>query len=203
MPTLRRDPNYSKELSGIINRLKTNCVIFSRTNIHVLDFDLENLNYEFIINLEVFLSSVYKNKINTVAKNIKRLKAITNTGLKLGWLKDNPFKNYKCKSEPSHRQFLTREELRAIQTLDLSEHENLVLVKDIFLFMAYTGISYSDVIRLTSSNITMVNGNEIIKINRTKTNEPCIVPLLPSAKELIEKYKDCRIMQDYRNFVAS
>src|SRR4051812_45270494 len=39
----------------------------------------------------------------------------------------------------------------------------------------------------------MVNGNEIIKINRQKTNEQSTVPLLPAAKELIDKYKDCEL----------
>jgi integrase len=56
--------------------------------------------------------------------------------------------------------------------------------------MSYTGISYSDIFRLKSSDITTVDGNDIIKFTREKTNELCIVPLLPSAKELINKYKD-------------
>jgi len=183
------NPNYSTNTIRHYKSFKNKMLHFLSHKYSLTDFDLKNLNFEFVIHFEKFLSNEYNNRVNTVTKNIKRLKAIINTGIKLGWLKDNPFKNYQCKSEPSQRQFLTREELMAVRLLDLGEDENLALVRDIFLFMAYTGISYSDLIRLKGSNVTVINGREFIQFKRRKTKELCTIPLLTVAKQLIEKYK--------------
>jgi hypothetical protein len=64
------------------------------------------------------------------------------------------------------------------------------IVKDTFLFMCYTGLSYSDLKILSQNDIqTSINGNKIIKISRKKTNEYCMIPIVSKTQQLINKYK--------------
>jgi hypothetical protein len=159
---IQNNPNYSEGRVRHYKSFKNKMVRFLGDKYFASDFKLENLNYEFIIEFESYLRNQYQNSVNTTTSNIKRLKAIVNTGIKLGWLKADPFKNYKCKFEPSSREFLTHEELRRIQALTLPDREKISLVRDIFLFMAYTGISFKDSRIVTDSNIIRVEGCEIL-----------------------------------------
>jgi integrase/recombinase XerD len=69
--------------------------------------------------------------------------------------------------------------------------ETYSIVKDGFLFMCYTGLSYSDLQQLKLENInSTINGNKIIKISRKKTNEYCMIPLVNRALQIIEKYSN-------------
>jgi integrase len=62
-------------------------------------------------------------------------------------------------------------------------------VKDIFLFSCYTGLSYSDVEKLTVSDIsTGIDGEKWVFTTRTKTDTATRVPLLPQALAILEKY---------------
>jgi site-specific recombinase XerD len=65
------------------------------------------------------------------------------------------------------------------------------LVRDAFLFMCYTGLSYSDLKNLNYNQIYQSIGKKrIIKLQRHKTDEHCMVPLMDKAEALISKYKE-------------
>ena len=69
--------------------------------------------------------------------------------------------------------------------------ERLAWVRDLFVFSCYTGLSYSDVMRLTLHNISIgIDGEHWIMTTRKKTNQSVRVPLLPKALEIIRRYKD-------------
>jgi hypothetical protein len=64
-------------------------------------------------------------------------------------------------------------------------------VRDVFLFCCFTGFAYQDVFRLTIDHlVTGIDGEKWIMKEREKTNNPERVPLLPIAKEIIDRYKD-------------
>jgi integrase len=61
----------------------------------------------------------------------------------------------------------------------------------VFLFSCYTGLAYVDAKKLSNSNIQKGIGGQLwININRTKTDSPTRLPLLPVALEIMNKYKD-------------
>ena len=63
--------------------------------------------------------------------------------------------------------------------------------RDIFIFCAFTGISYSDIKHLTYDNIqTSFDGKLWIKGRRKKTNTEYNIPILNIPKMILEKYKD-------------
>jgi site-specific recombinase XerD len=159
------------------------------------DILLPNLDYSFVIGFEDFLRShtpkIGQPKIgnNTAMKHIKRLRRMVTLAYRMEWIDRDPFINFKMKIEKKERGFLTKEELQSIEDL-LSSIERLVVVKDLFLFSCYTGISYSDIIELTSDNIvTGIDDNPWIMAKRIKTGTPFKIPLLPKAGILIEKYR--------------
>ena len=67
---------------------------------------------------------------------------------------------------------------------------NLNLVRDVFLFSAFTGISFSDLRNLTAKNLVQAeDGTWWIHSARQKTGTPFHVPLLELPLELIGKYR--------------
>lgn len=160
------------------------------------DIPLSNLEYSFIIDFEDFLRSYVpksgQSKIgnNTAMKHIKRLRRMVTLAYRMKWIERDPFVNFKMKIEKKERSFLTDYELLSIEDLS-SSIERLMVVKDLFVFSCYTGISYVDIVQLTENNIVIgIDGSPWIMANRVKTGAPFKIPLLPKAATLIDKYKD-------------
>ncbi|WP_242205852.1 site-specific integrase [Aestuariivivens insulae] len=123
-------------------------------------------------------------------KHIKRLRRMVTLAYQMEWIHRDPFVNFKIKIEKKEREFLTGDELQSIENLS-SKIERLMVVKDLFVFSCYTGISYSDIVRLTTVNIVKgIDGHPWISGKRTKTGTPFKIPLLPKASILIDKYKN-------------
>lgn len=162
----------------------------------VMDILLCKLDYGFVIGFENFLRSYIpksgQSKIgnNTAMKHIKRLRRMVTLAYRMEWIEKDPFINFRMKIEKKEREFLTSEELKSIEDLT-SNIERLIVVRDLFIFSCYTGISYSDIIKLTSDNIiTGIDDNPWIMSERVKTGTPFKIPLLSKAEILIDKYKE-------------
>jgi site-specific recombinase XerD len=154
------------------------------------DMELEYLNFAFISKFKVHLEQHYKNNPNTINKDITRLKAVLNYAIKLEWLSTNPFNSYRSTTVPTVKSVLNLDDINKIERYT-PKSETYNIVKDGFLFMCYTGLSYSDLQQLKKDNIqTTINGNKIIKISRKKTSEYCMIPLVSKALSIIEKYSN-------------
>lgn len=74
------------------------------------------------------------------------------------------------------------------------DNKRLEIVRDLFIFAAFTGLSYIDIKTLTADEIiTSADGAKWIKTRREKTKTPVIVKLLDIPLLIIEKYKLARI----------
>lgn len=160
------------------------------------DIYISELDYSFVIGFEDFLRSYVpklgQSKIgnNTAMKHIKRLRRMVTLAYRMEWLDRDPFINFKMKIEKKEREFLTSEELQRVEDLN-SSIERLVVVKDLFVFSCYTGISYSDIVELTRDNIVIgIDAKPWIMAVRVKTGTPFKIPLLHQAQVLVDKYKD-------------
>jgi site-specific recombinase XerD len=122
-------------------------------------------------------------------KDICRLKSVINFAVRLEWIKDNPFRSYRSTTISTVRTTLNFSEIKKIEECEVFS-ESMNIVKDGFLFMCYTGISYSDLRMLKKADIqTSINGGKIIKFSRKKTNEFCMIPIIDKAQRLIAKYQ--------------
>lgn len=64
------------------------------------------------------------------------------------------------------------------------------MVRDVFLFSCYTGLSFIDAWNLTKDNIGIgIDGNKWIFTARQKTKIASHIPLLPIAEDIIKKYE--------------
>ncbi len=172
------------------NTTKKHLTNFLQKNYKEKDIEINELNHEFITDFEFYLKSDCKCTAVSSAKYIKHLKKIVNHCLANKWLLTNPFMNYKLKAKAKERSFLTQRELDAIVQKYFSV-DRLRNVRDIFIFCCYTGLSYADVKKLKRTEIsTGVDGEQWIFTQRQKTDTASRIPLLPIAKQIIDKYQN-------------
>jgi len=154
------------------------------------DIYLSQLNHEFITEFEYYLKIENKCNHNSTAKYIKNLKKVVNLAYKNDWLSKDPFSNYSIHINEVKRDFLTSEELDAIENKEI-KLERLEIIRDAFVFACYTGLAYIDIASLTSESIGIgIDGLYWIMTYRVKTDTKTNIPLLPKALAIIEKYKD-------------
>ncbi len=160
------------------------------------DIYLIQLNYKFIADFENYIRTYRPRKArktcsnNGAMKHLERLMKITNLALKMEWLEKDPFRNFKLRYNRNERDYLTERELGLIEGTSFMTI-GLNRVKDVFLFSCYTGLSYIDIKELHPNQVLMgMDGNQMIHTKRAKTNESVKIPLLPRAKEILDKYKE-------------
>ena len=175
-----------KQYYTTLDRLK----IFLKTQYNCNDILLDKLDLTFIRRFEIFLKTEYGNQHNTVMKQLKELKRVIHFAMEMSYIDRDPFMQHKTAYKQGSRDFLTKDELQRIEALS-SRIKRLNQVRDVFLFVCYTGLSYSDLKALTSDNISKgIDGKNWIVYERKKTGVQARIPLLPMAQELIDKYKD-------------
>jgi site-specific recombinase XerD len=151
------------------------------------DLNITEVGYDFFSAYQSYLIQKRQNKPNTVAKHLARIRAVINHAIQIDWLKENPAKKYRIKTVPTARVVLNADEVNAISKLELTVNHNLEIARDLFVFMAQTGLSYSDLRELNKSHVE--SEYRLIRITRKKSKENCIIPVLPSARELLKKYE--------------
>jgi site-specific recombinase XerD len=175
-----------KHYKSVKNKLSK----FMTSQLGIKDTTLDQLTYNYIYKFKIYIEDEFKNHINTSNREIIRIKTVINWAIKMDWIKDNPFKNYKGKTIPTVKSILNFEDIGLIEEYE-SKSEPKNVVKDLFLFMSYTGLSYGDLNALTKNDIQLsINGNKIIKISRKKTREYCMIPLISKAEAIINKYNN-------------
>ncbi|WP_295793744.1 site-specific integrase [Mucilaginibacter sp.] len=160
------------------------------------DIYLHQLDYKFVKDFEVFLRN-HKPKDhqqplnnNGVMKHIIRLKKMVNLALNLQWITNDPFATYKLKILKVNREQLSEKELSDMEGKKLAI-ARLDMVRDMFVFSCYTGLSYVDMINLTPAHIIAgSDGERWVRTCREKTLIPVNVPLLPPALKILDKYED-------------
>jgi site-specific recombinase XerD len=154
------------------------------------DFEIEQLDYDFISQYEFWLKSVRKCSHNTTMKYLANFKKIVLICIKHGWLKRDPFHAFKMTKRDVDREALTDIELKKIRDKDFG-NGRLSQVRDIFLFCCYTGLAYADVHKLRRMEIIEgMDGGKWIITTRKKTDSSSRIPILPVAQEIMDKYQD-------------
>ncbi|MBX0291707.1 phage integrase SAM-like domain-containing protein [Hymenobacter sp. HSC-4F20] len=90
-----------------------------------------------------------------------------------------------------HPVTLTLEELEAIRRLPLQQAPRLEKVRDLFLLQTWTGLRFSDVVRLAPEHIKSTKNGHRVRIDINKTGDYSDIPLFPVAAEMLAKYDGC------------
>lgn len=160
------------------------------------DIYLKQINYGFITEFEHFLRN-YKPKRdrksptnNGVMKHLERLKKLLNLAQKLEWVDKDPFSKFQLKFTKHERAFLSEEELKRLEDYQF-ERITHRKTRDVFVFSCYTGLSWIDTRNLKPENIVLgVDGKKWIFTAREKTEQAVKIPILPKAKQIINKYRE-------------
>lgn len=144
------------------------------------DIKLKDITPLFIEGFQNYCLS--KLKVNTTNKQLKMLKKILAFAVKERHIEVSPF------------QMVLREEKLDYDVLNKGDINKLLgtsfldsrieQIRDCFIFQCYTGLAYTDLVNLTQDNIE----NDVIIGRRKKTDVQFVVPLLPVAKQILEKY---------------
>ena len=180
--------NYRKRR----NRLAS----FLEYEYRVKDIPFKELKRDFIEKFVVYLSSVQGMRSGTIHSTIKKLKLMTYTAYKNGWIPTDPFAGFYVRPEYSERRYLSASELQAVMDVRLPNYRTGIN-RDAFVFCAFTGLSHSDVAKLTHADIhTDDNGDYWIIDKRQKTGTQFRVKLLPVAEMIYKRYKDMHLSGD-------
>ena len=162
----------------------------------VKDIAFKELKRDFIEKFVVYLSSVQGMRSGTIHSTIKKLKLMTYTAYKNGWIAADPFAGFYVRPEYSERRYLSASELQAVMDVRLPNYRTGIN-RDAFVFCAFTGLSHADVVKLTHADIyTDDNGDRWIIDRRQKTGTQFRVKLLPVAAMLYDRYKDMHLSGD-------
>lgn len=186
---------YSKALWRKHCRARTIFQNFLKSKYKMDEIPIKSLKFQIIDEFQHYMRTRLGYEPNTCVRTLKFMKKITNAAIKNDWIQRCPFEGVSLKMKQVDRPYLTDVELARIVGKEFSV-QRLALVKDMFVFACFTGLAYIDVKQLKRSDLEQSpDGLWWIKIRRQKTNVKSQIPLLETAKEIIDKYADLHKMR--------
>lgn len=147
-----------------------------------------DINGEFMLRFKNDLVQ-RKNRNGTIKKKITELKCFVEWASKKGFCPPVDDEHYEVKLKVIDRDviFLTWEELMAVWNFKFDDNEKyLERARDLFCFLCFTGLRYSDFAKLKKDDVNYdkVNGATL------KTGASIHVELNDYSRSILEKYKD-------------
>ena len=162
---------------------------FMQIKYQISDISLKEIKHLFVTDFEIYLLTTAVCNTNTTAKFMQFFKRIILIARNNGLIATDPFANYKIRLINVDRGYLTQEDVEKILKKEFAI-KRLELVRDIFIFSCFTGLSYIDVKNLTNKEIRISFDNNLwIMTKRQKTKVDSNILLLDVPKMIIEKYK--------------
>lgn len=118
---------------------------------------------------------------NSVGKHIRILKLMLNESKN----REMDTDSFYVFTEDVDTVYLNEAELQKLKDFDLSKIPHLDRVRDWFLLLAWTGCRFSDLEKISKSDIK----DDFITFRQQKTNTKVTIPLHPVVLEILKKYK--------------
>lgn len=160
--------------------------------------DFADLTYTFLKDFEAWLRERGKG-VNTIAKHLRQLRTLCNEAINDGYMPADayPFRKFKIKQEKASHEFLTPDELRRLESIQLADQRHRHVL-DAFLFCCYTGLRYSDFRSLNTAHLVQINRKKWLFLKMQKTNLEIRLPLSllfgGKALEIIDRYPNVEEM---------
>jgi len=181
---------YSMETYKHYKSSRKRLAEFINTQLKKSDVPIQGINYKFLDSFDIFIKKDFNNQQNTAWNYHKHLRRVLNLGISLDYIDKNPYSKFKVGLDETHREILSMEELHRLEDKNI-QIERLSVVRDIFIFACYTGLSFADIAKLSRIHLQHgADGKEWIIIDRSKTNNRCRIPILPKAREILKRYED-------------
>ena len=181
---------YSMETYKHYKSSRKRLAEFISTQLKKTDVPIQAINYKFLDSFDIFIKKDFNNQQNTAWNYHKHFRRVLNLAISLDYIDKNPYSKFKVGLDETHREILSMEELQRLEDKNI-QIERLSVVRDIFIFACYTGLSFSDIAKLSRTHLQHgADGKEWIIIDRSKTNNRCRIPILPKAREILNRYED-------------
>ena len=121
----------------------------------------------------------------------KNLKAMIRRAHKFGKIESNPYDRLRgefSKGEKESVEYLTEDEMRRFEALQLPDGTPLATAHDLFILQMYTGLSYSDMQAFDIGQYKWDGSKWTHTGERIKTGVPFVSDLLPPVVKVLEKY---------------
>ena len=154
------------------------------------DIKLKDIHSNFITEYEYYLKTEKRLQLSTLNKAIQRFRKVLTFAISQNYLAKDPFILYKAKREKKEVIFLDSIELQKLEN-HYFEIKRVQQIKDLFIFCCYTGLGFTEMINLKTSDIIKGFDGELwLDIRRNKTQKSYRVPLLQQAKNILELYRN-------------
>lgn len=155
-----------------------------------LTFD--SFDEQFGLDFKYYLEKNHKNRVHkrtgvsvgTVHNIQKNISAFLNWAHKKDYHQNLRFKKWKTFKPKTDLQYLTEDQMVKLRKYDLPENSSESRSRDLWLFMAYTGMRVSDMKKFKKSNVD----DRVIKFVSQKANKACTVPLNAVTEQILIKY---------------
>ncbi len=139
-----------------------------------------------ILNFQASLNRYYD--YVTTNGYCQKIKTVVQFGIDNGKINVNPFSGIRLRRGEKNVQFLTEEEVAKIRTTDF-HNESLNRVRDLFVFQAASGLSYTDMVKLVPEDFQQApNGMYYIHDTRNKTGVYYTSVILDDGVDVLRKY---------------
>ena len=156
----------------------------------ISDIPFASLNRRFIDKFDNYLLTDRKLAPGTIVLLITRLRTVIGSAIDEGIITADPVAGYEPKRPIAKQKYLPGKELEKLMNAQF-DNPRLCLVRDIFLFSCYTGISYCDLRRLTTSDISVAqDGTVWIRTQRKKTGVEYNIPLMDLPRQILKRYEN-------------
>ena len=165
---------------------------------HLIDYakfdhiklEIERVSEEFLQDFREYLSHVKNVTDNTIVKDLKAIKTILRHYMKKGIIKPIDLSDIKTITKDGEIYVLPIDKVLELQYADI-RNEKLQKVRDVFCFMCWTGQRYSDIIKISHSDIVKnADGEKVWELITTKTQCKISIPIIQYAEEILDNYKD-------------
>lgn len=151
-----------------------------------LFYTFKDFNVQNIKKWDDILHSQIKNQISVHSYH-KRLKPYIAEAIQFGLIDTYPYKEFRIpRGKSASTKFISEDERNSIEALELCSAE--AKARDMFIFACYTGLAYSDIIKISIDDIKIDGENYFIRDSRQKTGSEYNVILLPQAITILRKY---------------
>jgi len=154
------------------------------------DIPFGKLDIEMIETYALYMKIDLRMSPSTVKINMKPLRTLVKRAFHKGFLRQNPFFDYRHDKITDRRKWISYDELERMMQVEM-KHATCNFTKDMFVFACFTGISYADLYHLKHSDIhTLNDDSRIIVFQRLKTNVASCIPILSAAETILDRHRD-------------
>lgn len=152
------------------------------------DVNMHEVNYGFVMGYEDFL---YAQKVseNTVNYYLRNFRTLYNAAIKDGYRQhgDYPFAYVRTRACKTVKRALSKENMRLLSSLSISNSPYLEFSRDLYLFSFYAqGMAFVDIAFLNKKNIC----GGLLTYSRRKSKQLIHIVVTPQMQKLIDKYSN-------------